>query len=102
MKVITENLVIMGKSFVLIEDEQDVSIHGLTVSKHFFGTIPHSALDSNGRMKRAMNGAEMCNGIDAKSAIHLREMEIKAENWKMEHPNYTMDEFIRYLWQSVE
>lgn len=53
MKVLVKRVTIQNEDFVLIED---------TDKKYgrFFGTIPYSELDSEGRMKRPLNGFEMC------------------------------------------
>lgn len=51
MKVITRSVVIEEQEFVLIENEQD--------GKKYWGTIPYTEIDENGRMKRTMNGLEM-------------------------------------------
>ena len=77
--------------------EQDVTVRGKTIHKHFFGTIPYTELDDSGCMKRGMNGGEMCIGDDIDKAIKSREFRIKAEAWEKEHPNHTTEEFIKFM-----
>lgn len=51
MKVITQCYITEGQKFVLISDVQN--------GRRFYGTIPYTNLDNEGRMIRPMNGLEM-------------------------------------------
>lgn len=51
MKVLTKRVNFEGQEFVLIKDTQN--------GKTFYGTIPYTELDSEGRMKRELNGIQM-------------------------------------------
>lgn len=51
MKVLTKRVNFEGQEFVLIKDTQN--------GKTFYGTIPYTELDSEGRMKRTLNGIQM-------------------------------------------
>ncbi len=51
MKVITRCYMTEGQKFVLISDVQN--------GRRFYGTIPYTNLDNEGRMIRPMNGVEM-------------------------------------------
>ena len=69
MKVITRCVVIEGQEFVLIKDEQN--------GRKYWGTIPYSVLDENGRMTRAMNGLEMkVSFLSAQDAYNQRRDDI--------------------------
>lgn len=72
MKVITKCVNIENEEFVLILDEHE--------GRKYFGTIPYTELDENGKMKRALNGFEIA--ISFKSiadAIERRKENIKIE-----------------------
>ncbi len=51
MTVITKKVVIENEEFVLIKDN---SANGV-----YYGTIPYSELDENGKLKRQLNGYDM-------------------------------------------
>ena len=53
MKVLVKRVTIENQDFVIIEDTD--KNYG-----KFFGTIPYTELDEEGRMKRPLNGFEMC------------------------------------------
>ena len=44
---------------VIIENERFALIHGIQDNREFYGTIPHIHIDSNGRLKKLLNGLEM-------------------------------------------
>ena len=72
MKVISKCLVVEDEKFVLIEDK--------CVNLEYYGTIPYSELDEAGRMKRGLNGFEMCVSFDGiASAIKQREIRVKQD-----------------------
>lgn len=51
MKVLTKCVVFEGQEFVLIQNEHE--------GRRYWGTIPRVELDSDGRLKRELNGAHM-------------------------------------------
>ena len=76
MKVVTKYVNIENEEFVLIKDNAPDG-------RAFYGTIPYSELDENGRMKRGMNGFEMCiSFLNVADAIRNRTNDIKAERYK--------------------
>lgn len=90
MKVITKSVVIRNREFVLIEDTQN--------GHHFFGTIPYEELDENGRMKRALNGFQMCIGYNnIAEALKRREDAIKIDEWQAQNPNATEIDRINFI-----
>lgn len=77
MKVLTKYVNLMGEEFVLISDSSE--------GKTFFGTIPYSELDSEGRMKRTLNGFEMCISFNSVAeALENRNNQIKVDRFKAE------------------
>lgn len=78
MKVLTKNVNLMGEEFVLISDKT-------ADGKTYFATIPYSELDSEGRMKRALNGFEMCLSFNTVAeALENRTNQIKVDRFKAE------------------
>ena len=51
MKVLTKSVLFEGQEFVLIQNSHE--------GRTYYGTIPCTELDSTGRLKRQLNGAEM-------------------------------------------
>ena len=69
MKVITKHCLFEGQDFVLIQDHHE--------GRPFWGTIPRSALDSEGRMIRPMNGVEMrISWVSAGDALNNRRIDV--------------------------
>ena len=68
MKVIVKRVVIENEEFVLIRDNSE---HGL-----YYGTIPYSELDENGKLKRQLNGYDMA--IVFETAAHVESAMYKA------------------------
>lgn len=69
MKVLTKVVDIDNQEFVLIADTHD--------GRKYYGTIPYSELDESGRMKRALNGAQMCISFNSPAeAIDNRKRDI--------------------------
>lgn len=89
MKVLTKNVLIEGEEFFLISD-----IHE---GKKFYGTIPYKEVE-NGRMKRQLNGFEMCISFEGiPQAIERREKHILIERFKKE--GHTEEELLNYCLQ---
>lgn len=57
MKVLTKKVTIENEDFVLFQDEHE--------GKIYYGTIPYSELDEQGRMKRRLDGLEMCINFES-------------------------------------
>ncbi len=68
MTVITKKVVIENEEFVLIKDN---SANGV-----YYGTIPYSELDENGKLKRQLNGYDMA--IVFETAAHVESAMYKA------------------------
>lgn len=70
MKVLTQNLTIENQKFVLI---QGTAPDGKT----YFGTVPYTEIGDDGRVKRTLNGFQMCTSIEsAQEAIMSRKRKI--------------------------
>lgn len=65
MKIVTKSVVIENEEFVLISDTDKT--YG-----DFYGTIPYTELDDEGKMKRELNGLEMCVGRTIANALQRR------------------------------
>ena len=91
MKVLTKLVEIENQKFVLIEDEVD--------GRKFYGTIPYSELDENGRMKRALNGFELCMDFaGASQALENRKNRILVDAYRQ---NHTKEETLQFMLQLV-
>ena len=70
LKVLTKCVNIRNEEFVMVE------ITRTDNGMKFIGTIPYSELDEHGRMKRELNGLEMCLADDIPHALNMRDHEI--------------------------
>lgn len=82
MKTIIKKLTLMGESFALVREPE-------WGADHQYGTVPYSEVDENGRLKRVLNGFEMCVAATPEEAIERREDVLLARKWKAEHPGAT-------------
>ena len=72
MKVITRSVEVENQEFVLIKDSTTDSNN-----QHYtyYGTIPYTEIE-NGKMKRALNGHEMCIAYTISEALARRKAQI--------------------------
>lgn len=105
MKVLTKNVNIENKEFVLVQSS-DAKYHNKRENNNtFYGLIPYDEIDEQGRMKRALNGFEMGIADSISETIENVRDNVKIEKWKAEHPGYTeieMIEFIKELWKAKQ
>lgn len=105
MKVLTKNVNIENKEFVLVQGS-DAKYHNKRENNNtFYGLIPYDEIDEQGRMKRALNGFEMGIADSISETIENVRDNVKIEKWKAEHPGYTeieMIEFIKELWKAKQ
>ncbi len=97
MTVITKKVVIENEEFVLIKDN---SANGV-----YYGTIPYSELDENGKLKRRLNGYDMAivflndsverNESPLVSAIKERQRRIPLDRFIAE--GHTKEEIIHFI-----
>ncbi len=97
MTVITKKVVIENEEFVLIKDN---SANGV-----YYGTIPYSELDENGKLKRQLNGYDMAivllsdsverNESPLVSAIKERQRRIPLDRFIAE--GHTKEEIIQFI-----
>ena len=72
MKVVTRSVIIENEEFVLIKDTD--KNYG-----EYYGTIPYTELDEEGKMKRALNGFEICVEHTIAEALERRKTKIKRD-----------------------
>ena len=77
MKVVTKYVNIENREFVLIKDKS-TDCNGETYE--YYGTIPYEEINEQGRLKRLLNGFDMCIADTANEAIVRRENDIKINN----------------------
>lgn len=82
MKTIVKKVTIEGMDFALVREPE-------WGADHQYGTVPYSEVDEDGRLKRVLNGFEMCVAATIEKAIELREDVLLARKWKAEHPDAT-------------
>lgn len=97
MKVVTKCVNIMGEDFLLFRDNAPDG-------REYVGTIPYTDIDSDGRMKRKLNGFHMCiefvndyNSIGEAitEAIKLREFSVKVDRYRNEgHTDAEVDKYV--------
>ena len=82
METITKKVTIEGMDFALVKEPA-------WGTDHQYGTVPYTEVDENGRLKRVLNGFEMCVAATPEEAIERREDVLLARKWKAEHPDAT-------------
>lgn len=82
MKTVVKKVTIEGMDFALVREPE-------WGADHQYGTVPYSEVDENGRLKRVLNGFEMCVAATPEEAIERREDVLLARKWKAKHPNAT-------------
>lgn len=82
METITKKVTIEGMNFALVKEPA-------WGADHQYGTVPYSEVDEDGRLKRVLNGFEMCVAATPEEAIERREDVLLARKWKAEHPDAT-------------
>lgn len=70
MKLVTKKIIIENKDFALISD-----IHPIN-NKIYYGTISYDDIDENMRIKRSLNGFDMCVADSIDEAINFRKIQL--------------------------
>lgn len=98
MKVITKTVIIEDKKFVLVQDQNE-KLKGIANYQDgiYYGTIPYAEIDEHGKMKRPLNGFEMCIQNTINEAIKQRLIQEKIKNFKLNNPNATDKEIIKKI-----
>lgn len=84
MTIVTKELIIEGESFVLVREPE--------WGKQQYGTIPYSEIGDDGKLKRVLNGLQMCVADSVVNAIECRTDIILTRRWAEAHPDATYDE----------
>ena len=92
MKVVVNCYEICGKKFVVIKDHSDKPGY-----ETYYGTIPYSEITEDGKMKRALNGFEICIETTLGAALDRRSKQVEFENWMKEHPMTSEAEKIQFI-----
>lgn len=99
MKVLTKNVNIENKEFVLVQGSNAKYHNKRENNDTFYGLIPYDEIDENGRMKRTLNGFEMGIADSISEAIENVRVGIKIDKWKAAHVGYTETELIEFVLQ---
>lgn len=89
MEVITKCLVIENEKFVLCKMKHEI--------RTVYVTIPYTEIDEQGKIKRVLNGFEMCVGDDIKQAVKLRKHSILIKRFVKKNPNHTEKDLINFI-----
>ena len=90
MKTVIKKVIIEGMDFALVHEPE-------WGADHQYGTVPYSEVDEEGRLKRVLNGFEMCVAATPEKAIESREDVLLARKWKAEHPDATEIEELKAI-----
>ena len=82
MKTVIKKVAIEGMDFAIIREPE-------WGADHQYATVPYSEVDNTGRLKRTLNGFEMCCAATVEEAIERREDVLLARKWKAAHPDAT-------------
>lgn len=95
MNIISKSINIFGTDYVLFSDEKN--------NRVYYGTINKSDIDEIGKLKRRLDGFDMCVIFDDESdypvaeAVKCRERREKlTEFMRVKHTNEEFLEFLRY------
>lgn len=67
MKVVTKHLLLDGEDFAIVEGYTN----GARIA-HYYGTINYKDIDENGKLRRPLNGHDMCIAADGCLLGHER------------------------------
>ena len=105
MKVLTKNVNIENKEFVLVQSS-DAKYHNKRENNNtFYGLIPYDEIDEQGRMKRALNGFEMGIADSIPKAIENVQDNMRILKWKEENPEHSemeLIEFVKGMWEEKQ
>ena len=98
MKVITKAVIIEDKKYVLIQDQNE-KLKGIASYKDgiYYGTIPYAEIDEHGKMKRPLDGFDMCIQNTINEAIRQRLIQSKYISFIDSNPKATDEECCRKL-----
>lgn len=100
MKVLTKNINIMNREFVLITDTNP-KYHNRTENNNtYYGLIPYEELE-DGKMKRALNGFEIAIADTPAGLIDRKIKELRLEQWSKEHPGHTEKQAIEWIMENL-
>ena len=89
MKILSRNAIIEHQKFILITDTD--------FNKTWYGTIPYTELEEEGKMKRELNGIQMCITTEGPmEALEERRKDILITAYKKKN-NPTLEELCDYI-----
>lgn len=105
MKVLTKRVTIEDKDFVLVQSSDPKYKNFIENNNTFYGLIPYTEIDEQGKMKRALNGFEMGIADSVPKAIENVQDNMRILKWKEENPQYSemeLIEFIKEMWEEKQ
>lgn len=88
MKVVTNEIILYGERFILVREPK-------WGANNQYGTIPYSEIGENGKLKRELNGIQMCVANSVYNAVECRKDQILANRWTEAHPDATHEEQLK-------
>ena len=88
MKVVTNEIILYGERIVLVREPK-------WGANNQYGTIPYSEIGENGKLKRKLNGIQMCVANSVVNAIERRKDQILASRWAEAHPDATPEDQLK-------
>ena len=96
MEVLTKCVVIENEKFVLIRDKKE-GLPECYKNGEYYGTIPYTELDENGKLKRQLNGFEIGIENSAEAALRYRWTQIQLKKFEKEHPEASKETRIKKI-----
>lgn len=93
MNVVTKVVNILGNEFVLVSFEAQTDGQRETFGDTIYGLIPYENIDSDGYLKKMMNGYDMAIDGTPDGCIRNMAFTMKCRQWRAEHPNASDMEF---------
>lgn len=82
--------------YVYIEDEEFVLVRGMYQDQQYFGTIPYSEIDEEGKMRRELTGSDICiSFLSAGEAIEKRKWQLRMKRFRSS--GYTKEELDEFF-----
>ena len=97
MKVVTNRVLIENEEFVLISFDARLDEEKEWYGDRIYALVNYEHLDANGCLNKPLTGGEMAISGSPAEAIERKRNDLKARQWRAEHPNATDQEFMQYL-----
>ena len=94
MEVLTKCVDFENEKFVLFKDKK-AGLPEYYKDGEYYGTIPYTELDENGKLKRQLNGFEIGIENSAEAALRYRWKQIQLKKFEKAHPEASEEMLIQ-------